>query len=338
MAEGSIVIKAEDKYSSQVKAMASTTRAFDKDVEGLERQLRHLDKAQDALSTKISKTKKTINELQKEFDKTGDAAVELKLETERFNLHTMTRELDLTRKAVKETEKDIRDMADTTKRAGFGGQGSGGMADIMKAFAASGIGNMVGDFAQQLGIAYVSSAFGSDAGSIFSSGLSSGVTGAAMGFAMGGIPGALLGFAGGALAGALTGNLAVDQKKDEYFKSYYNGIIDEQARRRASDIQTGSSIAAGREKDKVSFTTLFGNNEAVADKYLKDLVVMANTTPFLYDDLTAMSKTLATYGYGANSILPALTKIGDAGAALGMGQKRARQIKRICLALFRLVS
>ena len=45
---------------------------------------------------------------------------------------------------------------------------------------------------------------------------------------------------------------------------------------------------------------------------------MANTTPFLYDDLTAMSKTLATFGYDAESILPVLSTIGDAGAALGM--------------------
>lgn len=45
---------------------------------------------------------------------------------------------------------------------------------------------------------------------------------------------------------------------------------------------------------------------------------MANTTPFLYDDLTAMSKTLATFGYDAKSILPVLSTIGDAGAALGM--------------------
>ena len=45
---------------------------------------------------------------------------------------------------------------------------------------------------------------------------------------------------------------------------------------------------------------------------------MANNTPFLYDDLTAMSKTLATYGYGADSILPVLQTVGDTGAALGM--------------------
>lgn len=45
---------------------------------------------------------------------------------------------------------------------------------------------------------------------------------------------------------------------------------------------------------------------------------MANSTPFLYDDLVSMSKTLATYGYDDSNILPLLQTIGDAGAALGM--------------------
>ena len=45
---------------------------------------------------------------------------------------------------------------------------------------------------------------------------------------------------------------------------------------------------------------------------------MANTTPFLYDDLNQMAKALKTYGYSAEEIVPTLTAIGDAGATLGM--------------------
>ena len=84
----------------------------------------------------------------------------------------------------------------------------------------------------------------------------------------------------------------------------------------ATSLSTGSSLAAGRETDLISFSTLFGGRDK-ADGYLKSLVQMANTTPFLYDDLTAMSKTLATYGYDETSILPVLQTIGDTGAALG---------------------
>ena len=46
---------------------------------------------------------------------------------------------------------------------------------------------------------------------------------------------------------------------------------------------------------------------------------MANTTPFLYEDLKGITKTLATYGTtDPDAIKKRLTQIGDTGAALGM--------------------
>ena len=78
-----------------------------------------------------------------------------------------------------------------------------------------------------------------------------------------------------------------------------------------------TTLAGQRETDLTSFKTLFGSKD-IAQQYLSELKTMANVTPFLYSDLTAMSKTLKTYGYAVNEMLPALTSIGDAGAALGM--------------------
>nr|WP_326153465.1 tape measure protein [uncultured Oscillibacter sp.] len=102
-----------------------------------------------------------------------------------------------------------------------------------------------------------------------------------------------------------------------------------------TSLTSGSALAAQRETDRISFETLFrrGGVEdmGIVETYLSNLVEMANSTPFLYGDLTAMSKTLATYGYSAqadqaktlsgekdyNYILDVLETIGDAGAALG---------------------
>ena len=102
-----------------------------------------------------------------------------------------------------------------------------------------------------------------------------------------------------------------------------------------ASLTSGSALAAQRETDRISFETLFrrGGVEdmGIVETYLSNLVEMANNTPFLYGDLTAMSKTLATYGYSAqadqaktlsgerdyNYILDVLETIGDAGAALG---------------------
>ena len=105
-------------------------------------------------------------------------------------------------------------------------------------------------------------------------------------------------------------------KKDDAFKSYVQNAVEEQLNEQTTSLTSGSALAASRETDQISFATLF-KGEDKAKQYLADLVQMANTTPFLYDDLTAMSKTLATYRYDENSILPVLQTIGDTGAALG---------------------
>ena len=116
--------------------------------------------------------------------------------------------------------------------------------------------------------------------------------------------------------GLLTGGAQIYEKRDEAFKSYVQEAVEGQYSEQKDMLASGSAIAARRETDKLSFGTMFKDQD-VADQYLKDLVDMSNATPFLYDDLTAMSKTLATYGYDADGILPVLQTIGDAGAALG---------------------
>ncbi|WP_295581098.1 tape measure protein [uncultured Oscillibacter sp.] len=157
---------------------------------------------------------------------------------------------------------------------------------------------------------------GSEIGTYFSNSLSSIISGASIGTKI--LPGlgTAIGAGVGAIAGVGSGYIQNFQKRDEAFKSYVQEATEGQISERDRSLAAGSAIAAGRETDKISFGTLFGDQET-ADQYLEDLVGMSNETPFLYDDLTAMSKTLATYGYDADSILPVLQTVGDAGAALG---------------------
>ena len=136
--------------------------------------------------------------------------------------------------------------------------------------------------------------------------------------AMTGTPhGVAVGALVGGISGAISGGTEIFKARDDAFKSYYGELYSSAVERHAAELESGSGIASGRETDLISFSTLFGSRET-AKTYLSELVNMANTTPFLYDDLTAMSKTLATFGYDAKSILPVLSTIGDAGAALGM--------------------
>lgn len=321
MPEASIVITAKDKYSSVIKALTSHAKSFSKTNEELERRLESLDRTQDELADSMAECRKEMKAAQKQFDDTGSALAKMKFDEKRDELTDLTRKMGAVKKATKDAERDIRSLNGSLEKTGSAGaRGFGGLTGVMQGIANQFGSQILSQVAQQGFNAYVSSKLGDDAGTMASSALSMAISGAALGSVIPGLGtavGTVAGAAVGAGVGALSGWMQVEEKKDDYFKSYYNGIIDEQKQRRAAAIQSGSAIASSRETDRISFTTLFGD-AGTANKYLNDLVDMANTTPFLYDDLTAMSKTLATYGYSADNILPALKKIGDAGAALGM--------------------
>lgn len=320
MPEASIVITAQDRYSSVVSKMADVTKRFSKDADGLQQRLDHLNKNKTILQVDAKKAREELSALEKQFRATGDEADGLKVELARANYNNITQNLNAVSKGARETQKEIERTAGAIRKLDTASGGVSGMKGIINAVAAAGISQMAGQAAQQIGNTMIASAFGSSAGSVVSSALSGGISGAIMGTSLMssfGPAAAGVGALAGAGIGTLTGAAGVFSKKDDAFKSYVQAAVEGQISQRESDIASGSSIAAGRETDLVSFSAMF-KSEDTAKKYLGDLVEMANTTPFLYNDLTAMSKTLATYGYTADSILPVLRTVGDTGAALGM--------------------
>ena len=80
---------------------------------------------------------------------------------------------------------------------------------------------------------------------------------------------------------------------------------------------SGKTLAAKRETTKISFSTLLGGEDQ-ANHFLADVLNTANTTPFLYDDLVGISKTMLSFGTAVEDVIPTLTTVGDAGAALGL--------------------
>lgn len=313
MPETSIVVKATDRYSDALKAMSKMTKSFSKDVDSLEEGLYALNKNKYTLQLDAKKAQQSLKEAEKQFDLTGSAADGLKVELARANYDNTVRNLNAVSKAAKDTEKEISKLEN---RSEGGGGGSGGFGGIVKTVASAGLVNMVGTALQGATNTLIGSMAGDTRGSVFSSALSSAISGAAIGSIVPGV-GTALGAIGGAIVGAASGVMQNYESQDEAFKSYYKGLYDEVNEGTANSLTSGSTLAAGRETDLISFSTLFGG-KAAAESYLADLVQMANVTPFLYDDLTSMSKTLATYGYDTESILPVLQTVGDAGAALGM--------------------
>lgn len=175
---------------------------------------------------------------------------------------------------------------------------------------------MAGDLTAGLADAIVGSSQG-DIGSLyFSSALSSALSGAAIGNMIVPGVGAVVGGAIGTLTGFANAGIQQYKNEDEAFKSAVQEQYNTISGRRAEELSTGTSIAAQRELDKIAFDKILKRDSTDT---LEAVKTMANTTPFLYEDLKGITKTLATYGTtDPDAIKKRLTQIGDTGAALGM--------------------
>lgn len=333
MSESSLVFKAYDQVSSTMKDIASGGKSLSKEYETLERRAKALAEGNEALRKRLgtmtkdlTTAKKEMQEAQKQFKKTGDEADGLKLEKAVQEYERLSAAIKETKSASQITMKSMKSNADEMRKL-FDSTGAYGSSGIGSALSGDKLASLAGGLAQAgiikelgssisgaLGVG-ITSYLGQPSATLIS-GVTSGIVSGAASGAMLGPWGALIGGGIGAVSGLINGNTKIFEQKDDAFKSYVQDAYQNQLTDQESSLTTGSSIAAGRETDRISFATLFGD-AGVAEKYLKDLVEMSNNTPFLYDDLTAMSKTLATYKYGADEILPVLNTIGDTGAALG---------------------
>ncbi|AVX31797.1 tape measure domain-containing protein [Carboxydocella thermautotrophica] len=91
----------------------------------------------------------------------------------------------------------------------------------------------------------------------------------------------------------------------------------------------GVKLAAEWEQTEMAFATMLGSGER-AKAFLEELDAFAARTPFELQGLTETSRKLLAFGFSAEQIIPMMTAIGDAVAALGGGQA---EISRVTLAL-----
>lgn len=93
-------------------------------------------------------------------------------------------------------------------------------------------------------------------------------------------------------------------------------------------------MSADMQVARKSMEVLTGSAEK-AQKHLSDLERFAATTPFEFSGLVDASKRLQAYGFQAEAVIPILQNVGNAAAALGLGQEG---IDRITLALGQMAS
>lgn len=325
----SILLSAQDNMSQKFTTIRNSMTPFRKDLETVGREIDALNKKKIEVKADLVKAQKEMAEAEKQFKKTGDELSRQNYIAKQVDFENVRQSYAAVSEAAKGAEKDLiaaeRAMSKADNRAAtstFGGSFGGGTGSaveggLMKNLAAAGLTQMIGSSITGALSAGIGSAFGDATGGAINTALSGAISGAALGTAvMPGI-GTAVGAAAGLVAGGISAATEYFQKEEDAFIAVKQQRYESAMQQQEAALQSGSGIAAGRETAQMSFTTMLGSEGAARD-YLKEVQEMANYTPFLFEDLTSMSKTLKTFKYDTDELIPTMTKIGDAGAALGM--------------------
>lgn len=84
-------------------------------------------------------------------------------------------------------------------------------------------------------------------------------------------------------------------------------------------------MAADMEQTQIAFTTMLGSADR-AKQFLEELTDFAERTPFELPGLIEASQQLMAFGFEAEKIIPIMTAVGDATAALGGGEELINRI------------
>ena len=336
--EVGIVMSLYDRVSPTLKAIAGNSQAFDKTLDDLEESIRSYDKAQDSMVKKYADLKKAMAETdnqvkaaQKSYKKLNDEASKKALDEAIDRQTELRRALTETETNLKANSKAYDDLYEQARKAARGigeteaaasrmdnrSGGLSGAVGMLAALGKAGLYDMLGDTAGQWAGTLASSGLGSSGGSLFSSILGSAGSGAAIGSMIAPGVGTAVGAAIGAGVGLASGASQIYEGRDSAFQSYIQEAAEGQISERDSAISSGSSVAAQRELDAIAFNKLLG--EGIGGQYLKDLRAMAAETAMEYEDLTAMSRALATgFGSDPRRMLDLMEGIGNAGSAVGV--------------------
>lgn len=327
MPDVSIGVSVRNNASREFGNISRSTQVLENDIESLSRELDTLRNQRVTLRTNIDEIKKELQAARREFDGTEQSVQ--RLQNANLYMDTITEQLNDVSRAARNAQRDLAAADDELSRSRAGGGIASGVDiddgvngstnSLISRLGEAGVWSYAGDILSNTSQTLVSSAYGSNAGTMFGSVISGATSGAALGTMVGGPGiGTAVGAGLGAVGGVITGATQIFEEKDDAFKGYVQDRTQTLLEQEQQSIQNGSSIAAQREKDLISFTSMFGDKD-LAESYLSDIKTLANDTPFLYDDLTALSKILKTYGFQEWHMIPTLTKIGDAGAIRGMG-------------------
>lgn len=325
----SLAISVRDNFSTAITTMKNANNSFKKDVTELQNKLDLLNKNKITLKVETEKANAALREAKKAFKELGDTAGEEHVkELQKANdaYEQARRNLNLVSTQARNTEKDIINLTGAISKAETraGAGGPGGSGGLLSTLGEAGMYKFLGGAAANIAGGLAASAFGMEGSTMFSNILSNATSGAAIGSLVPGL-GSAVGTAIGAGVGLVNAVVDIEKNKDEAFKNVVKTRFEEAMQSQMETQERGITIAGSREMKKISFTTLLGSEDA-ADEYLAEMLKFAETTPFGYDQLADLSKTLLAYGYKVDELIPLLTKVGDAGSALSLNAEDINSI------------
>ena len=316
--EVSILVTAQDHFSDTIRKMQIAQNSFAKDVDGLTQKLNQLNNNRAKLKIDTSDAKRALDDAKKKYNELGDAASRSAYEAAQANYDQAVQNLKAVGNEANRTKKAIEQLTVEEKkynnRAASGRTNSrenGALAALMK----SGLANMAGQSISNFAGVALSSAFGNTTGAAIGSIVSGVAQGASMGM-VAGHTGAAIGAAVGAAAGVVNAVTQTFAQKDEAFKSAVRDQYSQVTNEQATSLASGSAIAAEREQFKIALGTLAGDQ---AEQLYEDIREFATVSPFAFDDLKGMSRTLLAGKYDPDEVVDMMRIIGDTGATLGLG-------------------
>lgn len=312
----SIAFKASDNLTHSVQAMRKSVGGLSRDVSEYRKiQSQAFDKRTE-VRFDMTKAKQELKELEKAVKENVAGSEQAFKEKQRAleDLQEEYRRLTQVAKDASKAEKQLMDDMHKTKN--FKKTMEGQEASWLKNIAGAGLGQMVGDAFTGMFSQEITSMFGKNTGSMINSVIGGATTGAALGSVAGPV-GIAIGAAVGGLAGTITADTEKRQRQDELFVDEVQRIYQKVNQEKEESLTNGKDLAAKREIDMISYSTLLGGDEN-ATKFLNDIQTFSAKTPFEMDDLLNTSKVLLSYKYKQEEIIPFMTKIGDTASALGI--------------------
>lgn len=315
----SIVFKASDNLSDSISKMK-------KNVKDLSRDVTEYRKIQDEAFNKkaevkldITKAKRELAELTKAVKQNKEGSEEA-FKNKSKEIEQMQEEYRRLTKVVKEASKAEKDLDENRSRiSNKNASRNDGSIGILKPLAQAGLGKMLGESIGNYFGQTVTSAYGEKIGNAIGSTLSGAASGAAIGSIAGPL-GTAIGAGVGAVSGIIKSVTEENGKADDFFKTEVKDVFDTVKNNSNAGLQSGIQLASNFEQNMISFGTLLGGDKN-ANRFLQDTEKFAEKTPFEMEDLLNVSKKLLTFGYKQNEIIPTMTKIGDAGSALGINSE-----------------